>query len=124
MAASIPAMRVLFNEVRTSARSKGRHYYQATTPQYGANRSGIVTTVKTEGNREEERPACGDDMSDRRILGSGSETGRDPKRICRVDEVEVVSTHSNGKRRELLSAHYPFCYVRITPIGVRVIYGP
>ncbi|KAK4657502.1 hypothetical protein QC762_214150 [Podospora pseudocomata] len=96
MAASIPALRVLFNEVRTSVRTKGRQYYQATTPQYGANRTGIVITVKAEGNMEEERPGCGDDMSDTGILGSS--TSHDPKRICRVDEVEVVSTYSNGKR--------------------------
>ncbi|KAK4203375.1 hypothetical protein QBC40DRAFT_346246 [Triangularia verruculosa] len=96
MAASIPAMRVLFNEVRTSVRTQERQYYHSTTPQYGANRSGVVTTVKVEGNREEERPAGGDDKSDRRILGSDS--GRDPGRICCVDEVEVTSTYSHGKR--------------------------
>ncbi|KAK0664481.1 hypothetical protein QBC41DRAFT_380726 [Cercophora samala] len=100
IAASIPALRVLFKEVRTSARTKGRQYYhQDATPQYGANRSGVVVTVKAEGgkNMEEERPACGgDDMSDRGILASSN--GRDPRGICRVDEVEVVSTYSNGGR--------------------------
>ncbi|KAK3988442.1 hypothetical protein QBC44DRAFT_371097 [Cladorrhinum sp. PSN332] len=93
MAASIPAMRVLLNDLRSSARSGGRHYYQTSTPQYGANRSGIVITVKAAGSGGEDRPTGRDDMSDRRILGSRTEEGK----IYRVDEVEVASTYSHRK---------------------------
>ncbi|KAK4227352.1 hypothetical protein QBC38DRAFT_499480 [Podospora fimiseda] len=99
MAASIPAMRVLFKDLRSSARgSSGRRYYQTSVPQYGANRSGIVVTVKAEGGeRDDSGPGGRDDMSDRRILGSETRSG--DGKIYRVDEVEVVSTYSHKRGR-------------------------
>ncbi len=78
MAASIPAMRVLFRDLQSSA----RQYYDRS----GQPRSNPAPDGRYGGHSADVKSQTGDlkdDSSDRGILGNGS------SKILRVDEVEV-----------------------------------
>ncbi|KAK4186342.1 hypothetical protein QBC35DRAFT_437492 [Podospora australis] len=95
MAASIPAMRVLFREFASSVK-RGRYWsYQEPGGKggaiYGTNRTGAVVTVK--GGEHVEVVNGGDAKSDKDDNKSDRGILRAADRIYRVDEVEVTSTY-------------------------------
>ncbi|KAK4039111.1 hypothetical protein C8A01DRAFT_36944 [Parachaetomium inaequale] len=86
MAASIPAMRVLFRDMRSSARREYDESGRSETglqQQQGHDRNGHSTKVKPQTGGELFND---DSSSDRGILGAGSPQSR----VLRVDEVTAV----------------------------------
>ncbi|KAK3988972.1 hypothetical protein QBC44DRAFT_397239 [Cladorrhinum sp. PSN332] len=89
IATSIPALRTLFNDIRSATKGATKKYFEP-TPRYG-NRSVVITVKGADSGSGEER-SDHDNKSDRGILVSD----RDQK-IYRVDEVEIVSIYGGKK---------------------------